>query len=347
MAKVKRLAIVAVVLIIAAGAIGYQYYQYSSRQSLFSGEASQGPTVSITICIFDFDSANQQITFNVTAEAFQVNLTYNVITGQINGPFNVRPFIMSPVSGSQGTFDGSTPTLIWPISGRTQDYPFDSYDNTFTFGINSYSLPGGGSGRAVDINSASVGFCGSKANSLENIWLVNTSYLPVTVGGETSRGVQVTLQRNSVLGGLLMTPIWMAALFLGTSFILDPKELNSRLTIFLSIFVFTPAYLFSILILAPAGSILNPPEMQLTFLTIAVAISALITIVSTHIDTARTKAVLEVSSVVGLQLFFILILFLLGQLFSNTINAISLTPFTLVGVVGICYRARPLLRKHK
>lgn len=300
----------------------------------------QNPTTHVIICVYDVNSTNQQMDANFTAMASQVNLTNRVIVGQIGGSFIVKTFTMTPPPYvTQGTFVGNTSAVEWPIAGSTQEYPFDSYGDNFTFQINSYQFSNGQVGLVSNVAQREAAFCGPKKASLANIWDLTASPVSVTFAGRTYTGVRVLLRRNQLLGELLMLPIWAAALFVGASFILDAEELNHRLTIYLSVFVFTPVYLFTILTEAPSGSIFNPPEMQLTFLTLAVAISASISIVSRRLKSTGKRAALEGVTIVVLETFFILsLLWESFSTISTLVNTFSLIPFALVGILGISWR---------
>ena len=298
------------------------------------------PYVGVYICIYDFDAANQQVTFDFNATAYQVNLNSSSITGELDGPFNGRPFIMEPQYNlMQGVYEGGASGLQWPMYGRTQDYPFDSYETNFTFSINSYTYRNGTTGRAIDFSSPSVSFCGPKAISLANSWYVHSSAVSITRGGETSMGLEIQFQDNPASGWLLMVPISIAGMFLGVAFVLDSRKLSPRVVLFVGVLAFVSTYPQIVLTKAPAGSVLNLAELQLAFYAVAAAISLLVSCVVTRIKSFEKGAALEGLTIILLEASFVLVSLRLS--FSwNVMEAIAfgLVPFASVGIFGIYWR---------
>src|SRR5437867_1529078 len=84
------------------------------------------------------------------------------------------------------------------------------------------------------------------------------------------------------MGWLVMLPIWIALIYVGAMFILEPDKLTDRLSILMALFVFAPVYLFTIIGQSPPSPIYNLSETQLVFLIITILVGGMATLANSR-----------------------------------------------------------------
>jgi hypothetical protein len=247
--------------------------------------SDQAPTAIVTVCIYDLNPQTQtaQVSFLLTIDQ---NSSSPTIVAQVNGPTQVFVMHLTSTGGlvnNQMQYSNQSNVIEWPSPGRPQDYPFDSYTILLSVQDNSISFPNGTVGTYAALASVKVEFCGESSSTLQNTWHVQGSGATISQSASPKPShdqASIVIAKNDQWGLLVMLPIWMALIFVGGAFLLEPTKLTDRLTVVTALFVFAPIYLFSIVSQSPPSPIFNIAETQLVFLISITMLLGISTMVS-------------------------------------------------------------------
>jgi hypothetical protein len=164
------------------------------------------------------------------------------------------------------TYDGYLQVDKWPLKGQGEMYPFDSYKLRFYISDQFYF-----------IRNQTLELLYPNATFDKNILLRNIELLePESQFYNAEFFVEV--HRDSMMPFLqLLLPIVFCFFIIGGSVLIPRKELNSRLTLYLSLFVFFPIFLLAIQSFLPHRTSLSIIEILLVD---ALSTNALLTVIS-------------------------------------------------------------------
>jgi hypothetical protein len=261
-------------------------------------------------------------------------------------------------AGSNGIngwrFQGESEQTSWLLEGTGENYPFNSY--TLRFRIDSLTDVGGN----FTLEQVGAIFIGPNYISMRNTWKTeNVTLLPIA--GTPTNEVVFTLEKsqdrliNDVLYSL--APILGCYYLLGATLILNPKDdLNARLRIYLSLFVFSSTFLFALQSFLPFHSSITFPEMLLSNLTVSTAIFTIFSIIANKVNNPwnlREKmGFYSKSDSVGLIFALLVFLIFYGVTLFGKLNLVTATVFTYVITPSYVYAVlfnspKRKITKHK
>jgi hypothetical protein len=296
------------------------------------------------VYVLDIDPTKKQaiVQFRAWIQGFpfEVEEVKMVIWGGyvgLYGEIDCRP--TPEFSTSPYDLHGWSQTVEWLLRGNGEAYPFDSYILNFTISPGFEWKRQDSWGRfplSYHLCISAVVLYGSQQYVLRNIWetLEGKGYnLPVEI--ETSNGCTVRVQRLSIMPFCqTLLPILACYFFLGGSMFVASSKLDSRLRIYLPLFLFSPAFFLSIQTFLPYRSSLSIPEFLLTNLIISTATFGLFSMISSSISSVKISTLMDIlaavlSVIISLWLFQI---FLAEK--SNVYAALTIL------VVEIAYTAK-------
>jgi len=219
------------------------------------------------------------------------------------------------VEASEWFFQGESNLTTWLLEGIGETFPFDSYLLRFKvtdLQYANFSLLSG---------DHQASFDGPKAYMLRDIWRADDARIPTqyTKVNEVGFVVEKNWDARLLTGVQLLAPVVVCYYLLGATLMLDPKkDLNGRLRIYLSLFVFASTFLIAVQPLLPYHSSLTFPEFLLTNLTISTAILGIGSIVGYSKKSERTSCSEKqmapqffniwdaIASIISLALFIVL-----------------------------------------
>jgi len=179
------------------------------------------------------------------------------------------------------SLQGNSSTTCF-LEGSGQLFPFDSYSMRFELlnPVTFYNI-----NCTLSATNSSAFIAGPEYYSLHNLWTVENATF---ANSSYSQEINFNLQRsgNSFSTAILevFMPIIGSYYLLVSTLILDPKRrLNERLTIYLALFVFVPAFLLGIQSYLPYRSSLSIPEFLLTNLVISTTIFGIFSIIGNRL----------------------------------------------------------------
>lgn len=153
---------------------------------------------------------------------------------------------------SKGEYSGFSETVQWPLQGKGELYPFDDYFLRFVIASGFYFHKDDG-----------IEYLHPNATIDESLLLRNIELLTPASEFENARFI-VRIQRNSILPFLQMVlPTIFCFFVLGGSMLIHREKLSSRLTVYLSLFVFAPTFLIAIQPFLPYRNSLSIVEILL------------------------------------------------------------------------------------
>jgi hypothetical protein len=203
-------------------------------------------------------------------------------------------------SGQGWDFQGQSNEIQWSLVGYGENYPFDSY--TLAFGILQLQVPAkntisGSLASNVTCTltpvGSSAGYSGPNVFSLSRSWVNKYLTIPTTwnyvewgTPGVTPPLFEINLNlyrtTNAVDDAILelLVPVIACYFLLATTLVMNPVcHLSDRLTVYLSLFVFGPTFLFAIQTYLPYRASLSLPELLSINLVISTTIFAIFSIV--------------------------------------------------------------------
>jgi hypothetical protein len=238
--------------------------------------------INVEMVVQVLDINPSQKTANVNLILFVRNYPDNITSFMVNIAGNGDTNIICYNEGTDNSgwlYQGRSNETIWFLEGSGETYPFDSY--SLHFRIQTTSVPHYLNCSLT--NNSQAYFDGPKQSFLKDLWVENNSSIPKSwspasvSGNDTTQELTLSIAKtgNAFNTAFLefMVPIIGCYYLLVATLLLDPKKhLNERLTIYLAIFVFVPAFLIAIQNYLPYRSSLSFPELLLTNLVIGTTI---------------------------------------------------------------------------
>jgi len=167
-----------------------------------------------------------------------------------------------------GIYQGSSKVIPWTLERVLGHYyPSDLYSMNFTIKQIPHNLN-------FTIESFQAEFSGVEFHALRNTWIINKD--------NHTKGLIVYLNRNIVLPVYqMLLPIILCYFVLQSTLFVDPRKRSTiRVTIYISLIVFIPVFLFTIQDALPLRFFLSIPEFLLVNLLIDVTLYTLCTVLS-------------------------------------------------------------------
>jgi hypothetical protein len=250
------------------------------------GEIEQEVSIRLDISVLDIDQTKRHAIVKIVIFVEYYPLNFSDVDVSITGSGNTIIFCHNvyPWQTEYWNYQGESDEITCRLDGRGETFPFDSYKLSFKVDdikpwLFNFSL-----------NYAEVvaRFSGEKVYFLCNEWSNTYSHLLVAEKGENYVIFQINRSQSAIIIAVLefLAPIILCYYLLGATLLIDPKkDLEKRLTIYLSIFVFAPTFLFSIREFLPYRSSLAFPE----FLLINLIISNIVFMVSSIIGPEKKR----------------------------------------------------------
>lgn len=235
----------------------------------------------------------------------------------------------------------------WFLVGYGERFPFDSYEMDFNLEIESVHFLKGNSSYKVDPNDifnlaqTEIVIPGPERRPLRDTWWA-------TIPKQTSTGFTANIQRNWIRPIFQMIiPILTCFYLLGGTMLIRRRDLQSRMTAYISIFVFAPVFLMAIQESLPYRSALCFPEVLLTMLLTGTTTFAVFSMwpndyISIPIRKSRveTDAVAVFTALTFYLVIHMLSLYLWYQMFANVVIAFLLASIVFAHFYGLYFVRR-------
>lgn len=265
--------------------------------------------IRLSVLIFEIDAAEKfaSVEISLWFDNFPYNATqiYADIGG--NGLIGVK----CDYEGLQ-SYHGESSRQTWFLVGSGEMYPFDSYTTQFELRTESIHFRRGNTTYRVgeDINFtlsySHAWFHGPNRRSLRDTWLTTDGEhnLPIDL---SNVGFVVRIERKSLVPLLqILLPIVLCYYFLGASILISRSDLNARLRVYFSLFLFAPTFFFAIRPFLPYRSSLTIPEFLLTNLVTSSAVFGICSMIPKKPKSKRKKnermSVADLVAIVGSML---------------------------------------------
>lgn len=186
------------------------------------------------------------------------------------------------VTETEWYYNGKSKEVIWFLQGHGETFPFDTYELPFILrdveGIdpNNFTL-------CINDRKFFASFGGKKQYTLLDLWHHDLNRIPVdTIVEENKIIVNIHRKFNVRLIDfiLFLIPIIGCYYLLGLTLILDPQnQIRERLTIYLSLFVFSITFSLNIQPFLPYRTLFSFPEFLLSNLIISITIFGISTLI--------------------------------------------------------------------
>jgi len=239
-------------------------------------------TIRLLVHVFDLDvnNRNAAIKMHVTVDRFPFNVS-EVIVG-ITGGGDLKVLCHNSLGARDGTwmFKGETNQTDWLLEGKAENFPFDSY--RLIFRVSDISLQGDN----FTLSQGDALFTGAKSTSLKEQWEQFDS-LPRLYDWANNKVefiVGRTLSTRLMAFLNLILPILLCFFLLGATHLSDPeKDIGNRLTINLSLFIFSSTFMIHLQNFIPQRSGLSFPELLVSILVSSNAIFAIFSLVGKYL----------------------------------------------------------------
>jgi len=255
-----------------------------SQTSAESKNTVYNEFTSIRLVIHVQDINQRQKLATVDIHVFIDNFPENLTEVQvwITGGGSIMIGCQRTGTGASGWhYQGESNSTVWLLEGTGETFPFDSYNLRFIV----YNMPLVQDSVSLSTDGNQAAFDGPNAYSLKDLWQVEKGLIPI--GDLKAKEISFLVQRgfNALLTATLqfLVPIIACYYLLGATLILDPKkQLAERLRIYISLFVFVPAFFIAIQQFLPYRSSLSFPEFFLINLIISTSIFGIFSIVGSQ-----------------------------------------------------------------
>ena len=291
-------------LIISASHLGFSSYAEPAYEA-FDG------AVKVRLCVYVLDIDPHQklatVKVRVFVDYFPYNLTQVRVLISGGGWLEVYCNNVVPHRKENWWYQGESNQTIWLLEGRGENFPFDSY--ILHFKINGISSSYPVNNFSLNHQQVYASFTGSKRYSLIDQWQGST-FIPVMYiqNDEVCFTIQRTLNSMVISIFQFLLPIILCYYLLGSTLIMNPKEkIVERLTINLSLFVFSATFLISIQGFLPYRSSQSLPELLLSNLMVSNAIFGIFSIIENQCKGNEKKTESWDFAATLFSLFFFLI----------------------------------------
>jgi len=206
------------------------------------------------------------------------NFPYNASTIWVFFSLDAFPTIQCNKSPG-GPYFGWQTDIAWPLYGSGELFPFDSYLMRFMVGELWYfentakKLSADARSQLTFRKEMSMVWTNQL---LESTWQVpRFPEIPKIVPGfsQFMYDFDIKIARRPLIPSLqFLVPIVLCYLFLGGSMLLPTQNLDTRLRVYLPLFVFSPTFFFAIQSYLPRRSSLSIPEFLLTYLIVCTSV---------------------------------------------------------------------------
>lgn len=258
-----------------------------------------------------------------------VNFPYNAtqVNAIINGTGGTEVAFQCKTNGDQ-MYSAESNITTWFLIGYGESYPFDSYEMYFNLKVESVHFLSDNSSYRVDSNDVfnltrnEIFIPDPERRFLRDTWWITTS-------AHSPTSFIVNVQRNWQPPTLkLILPIIACFYFLGGTMFISRKDLQSRMTAYISLFVFAPVFLMTIQNYLPYRSSLCLPEVLLTLLLTSTATYAVFSMwPEDHIlipiknSRAEIDGVAVLTAIILFLVIYLISLYLAPQMFVNFLVA--------------------------
>lgn len=265
--NVKRIKISLIILFILVLSI----YFSSFSSCLAQTEETTSPKIKLSIEINDLNTLQKQAQIKINSTLYNVPINeryFNIIFSGVE-PLSINCSQVGR-NGEYWTYQGESEFIPWLIEGIGEQFPFDSY----TLNLSNLEIQSFEYNWTFSSEGHEVYFSGINSYSLVDNWKTDVdNQLPINA---ESKKFVISIQRSYESTFLLflqvIAPVMACYYLIGSSLILNPKDLGERLRIYIAVFFFVPTYLLSIQALLPHRSAISFPELLLINLLISTAI---------------------------------------------------------------------------
>jgi len=308
----------------------------------------QGESIEFEMTIHVMNMFLDKSTADVEIFLYFIDFPYNAtqINAIIEGTGGIEVRFQCKTSGGH-IYHAESNITAWLLVGYGERFPFDSYEMAFNLKTDSVHFLWGNSSYKVDpsdifnLTHTEIFIPGPERRPLRDTWRT-------TIPKRTSTGFTVNIQRNWLRPTFQMIiPILACFYLLGGTMLIRRCDLQSRMTAYISIFVFAPVFLLAIQDTLPYRSALCFPEILLTLLLTGTATFAIFSMwprnyISIPIRKSRVETdALAVFTALTIYLaIHMLCLYLWYQTFVNIIIAFLLTSVVLAHFYGYYFAKR-------
>ena len=293
--------------------------------------------------IFSVDQVQKHVTAKITLWLVDFPQNATEVDVILNGGSNIE--IKCRRVGDR-LYKGESQLTSWSFYGIGEMYPFDSYKlrlkivDSFLFHSENRTYIYENAMFNISQSRSFARFIGPNTESLEGVWgLDENRELPIQY---IDKECIVTLERRPLVPvAVSLLPIILCYFLLGCSLIIPRKKLNSRLEVYLSLFVFAPMFLLMIQIFLPCRSSFSIPEVLLVNLMISTGIFAIASILSRRAytnETEKHKLLPEDIAALTISLSILLFFYL-----TSALGVASLSLGAVRMVVFLAYFFKPIV----
>jgi len=328
--------------------------------------------ITFNVFIHDINTMGNIVNIAITAELSSFPINASSIEFEIIG----GPESTFGVYGSSarikllrlfdGWYYGGCGGTEWCTLGTGDSYPFDSYelefnirspikydiDNETKMIWRSMDEPKGSINAFFNISvSYDAAIIIENIEVISRTWKIYDSeifYGKIPVSHYLEEGFVIEIKRKSLIPFLeFILPIEVCYYLLGTSLFIDRRKPADRLRIYVSLFIFSSTFIFSIRDFLPPRNILSLPELLLINLITSSAIIAIFSLISIRFD--RHGEWLDNISILISSIIFFYIYYLVHWDIRE--ETFLLFIFSLIGLsfsklINILFYAYPLIRSR-
>ena len=230
---------------------------------------------------------NATIRVAVSVDDFPLNVTSISIGISGGGDVDVLCYNTGPRQNKTWGFEGETGKMAWVLEGGGENFPFDTY--YLRLRLNYGPLLN----ETLTLSLGKAFFVGPRSSLPKEQWIQLESSIP-RYYDRSSNEVRFEIKRtpNNWLPAFptILVPIFACFFLLGAAPLLDPeKDMRSRLTISLSLFVFSSTFMISIQGVLPYRSTLSFPELLLGILVFSNAVFGIFGLVGKYLTNGKPK----------------------------------------------------------
>jgi len=256
--------------------------------------------VSFSVYIYDINAltkeANIEIYINLENFPFNASSINLAIIGGFGGCYSEEYIQLTKFIAANWYF-GNSKIIKWYLLGWGDSYPFDSYELEFIIGPTfSYQIGNAteavfrthdypeGSGNAsfnVSVVSEAATIYGEKQEIIIRDWKTRANAIPIS--SYLKEGFLFEVKRKPLIPFLeFVLPIEVCYYLLGASMFLDRQKPADRLRVYITLFIFSSSFFFSIHNFLPPRTSLSIPEFLLINLITSSAIIAVVSLIPTR-----------------------------------------------------------------
>jgi len=292
--------------------------------------------VKLTILIYDVFPTNRtaEVEVLVVLENFPLNATkvYVKMMG------NDYPTILCVKNGWK-RYQGKSNRMLWRLTGFGEMFPYDVYRLSFSLYYIEYIIENTTYGLGQDWNytlnskGSNAYFYGSRTSILKDSWDISNEAL--------EHRLNIFLFRKGMTFYFqFLLPILIGHLLVLVSTLLERRNLQNRLRIYLSMFVFAPMFSLAIQSFLPYRTTMSFPEFFSVILIISCGIFSFVSLVQTDSVTnprQRIRLIVFID-LLGLGASYALYYFLRAEVYGHILGkSISFGAFLIFNLYDYMY----------